>query len=348
MLRVVVFIGILVLIVYSFYFIRETWVVFDGKSMLSEYKKQGIVIKQEKGMLSKCSKHKHLEHCDTVIYKHPFNQTNNRQSAILSNDKASTSRLLMLKNIRCPHFARFDKMPTIDECRRILQAYGVRFPAVVKPIDGTQGYGVHLNVQNCNEVLKIIRELRSNGRTRITVEEQVEGNNYRVFVYNGRVFDVVQRTLASVVGDGRRTLQELIDERNRRQRVQKLYQTHNINWIYIHEQVNSVPKSELPNYVVRKGQRLYITNVANFSNGCNTHRIPLDNVSDTTKTYFVKVNTILGLQMSGIDYMSKDIQNVPAVKGWVIEVNAQPGLEMHQKALPIDTTLTRRFVRGLF
>lgn len=326
----------------------ESWVEFDGQTMRAEYKKQGVVHRSNSGKLTKCHKYKQRARCNTITYKRPFKQMNHRQSALLCIDKAITSRLLMLNGIRCPRFARFDKLPTLDECTRTLRAYGVRFPAVVKPIDGSQGYGVHLNVHDCNEVVKIVHKLRAAGRTRIIVEEQVTGENYRVFVYNGRVFDIVHRELASVVGDGRHTLDQLIRERNRRQRAQKLFATHNMNWTYIHEQVPTVPEARLPKFMVPRGKRILITNIANFHNGCNVRRIPLDQVTQRTKAHFVKVNRVLGLQMSGIDYMSKDIRSMAPNAGWVIEVNSVPDLKIHQDALPRDERLTGRFVRGLF
>lgn len=334
--------------VFHYTYYTETWVAFNTQSLRDEYNKQGLQHRPDTGRLTKCRSYNQRTQCDTITYKHPFNQTNHRQSALLSNDKASTSRLLTMNGIRCPRFARFDKLPTLDECTRILRAYGVRFPAVVKPIDGTQGYGVHLNVRDCKEVVKIVHKLRAVGRKRIIVEEQVTGENYRVFVYNGRVFDIVQRELASVVGDGRHTLDQLIQERNRRQRAQKLFATHNVNWTYIHEQVPSVPEARLPKFVVPQGKRILITNIANFHNGCNVRRIPLDQVTPRTKAHFVKVNRVLGLQMSGIDYMSKDIRSMAPNAGWVIEVNAGPDLKIHQDALPRDERLTGRFVRGLF
>ena len=325
----------------------EMWGTFGDKTLQAEYRTQGIKYQPESGRLIKCHRRKKRTQCDTIVYKHPFSQTNHRQSAILCNDKASTSRLLMMNGIRCPRFARFDKLPTLNECTRILRAYGVRFPAVVKPIDGAQGNGVHLNVRDCKEVLNIMRKLYGEGRTRIIVEEQVTGENYRILVYNGKIFDVVHRELASVVGDGYHTVNQLIDQRNQRQRVQMLYPTRNVNWTYIHEQIPSMSVSRLPTFVVPRGKRLFITNIGKFRNGCNTHRIPLDRISKQTKEQFVKINKILGLQMSGIDYISKDISD-PDNIGYVNEVNSGPDFKMHQAALPRDNKLTARFVQRLF
>ena len=165
-----------------------------------------------------------------------------------------------------------------------------------------------------------MRKLYGQGRTRIIVEVQVTGENYRILVYNGKIIDIVHRELASVVGDGSQTIKQLIDQRNHRQRAQKLYPTRNVNWTYIHEQIPSKSVSQLPTFVVPRGTRLFITNIGKFRNGCNTHRIPLDRIPKQTKQQFVKINKVLGLQMSGIDYISKDISATENIgtETWVV------------------------------
>lgn len=350
--RCVVLVCLVVLVAFSVFhrvLYSEPYVVFDSKRMQDAYRKQDVAWNPDQGTLRRCRKRTGGTTCKTVTYKHPFYHTNHRQSATLSNDKPTTSRVLQINGIRCPRFARFDTVPTQTDCKRTLRAYDIAFPVVVKPTNGQKGHGVHLNVRTPRDVVSIIRTLQSQGRKRVIVEEQVYGADYRVFVYNGRVFDILKRELASVEGDGTHTLAQLIARRNQRQQNRKLFPTHNVNWNYLQKQLPREPVARLPELVLPRGKTVTITNIGNFHNGCNVHRVPLMSVPASTKAYFVKVNRVMGMNMSGIDYMVVgDIRSTPVAKGWVIEVNGGPDLNLHQVAQPRDSTVTGRFVKGLF
>lgn len=327
----------------------EQFIMFEAPTLKREYANQGITLNSHKGTLHKCTKNpKQIKQCDSVLYKAPFAYTNHNQSRLLSHDKPSTSRILNINGIQCPKYVRFSNIPTHTTCKRYLQAYNISFPVVVKPIDGSQGLGVHMNVQSIDEILRIIHSLHKKGRTKIVVEEQVSGTNYRIFVYNGHVFDVVMRKLASVTGDGKNTIQQLINKRNRFQKNTNRFSTDDIDWNYIHFQLPTVPIANLQRHVLAKDTRVKITNIPNYRNGCNTYHVPLSSIPTQKLSQFVKVNDVLGLKLSGIDYIDDDIRSPDVRKGWVIEVNAGPAFKLHQDALPKDPNLTKRFVQGLF
>jgi cyanophycin synthetase len=99
-----------------------------------------------------------------------------------------------------------------DEAWRATQEVGL--PVVVKPQDGNQGKGVSVNLLSEAEVRAAYRIAREHRRD-VLVERYVEGDDYRLLVINGKMVAAARRDPASVMGDGRQTITELVAEVNR-------------------------------------------------------------------------------------------------------------------------------------
>lgn len=93
-------------------------------------------------------------------------------------------------------------------------AQDVGMPVVVKPEDGNQGKGVSVNLLSESEVRAAYRIARAHRRD-VLVERSVEGDDYRLLVVNGKMVAAARRDPASVMGDGRHTVAELVEEVNR-------------------------------------------------------------------------------------------------------------------------------------
>src|SRR5690606_19812681 len=100
---------------------------------------------------------------------------------------------------------------TVDEAVAALVALGA--PVVIKPLDGHQGQGVSLDVRRLEDVPPAFALARGFS-SRVLVEEQVEGRDYRALVVGGRVVAASERTPAHVTGDGRRTIAALVELAN--------------------------------------------------------------------------------------------------------------------------------------
>ena len=335
----------------------EQFVLFNTPLLRAEYAKQHIAHDKHKGTLTKCNKDDDATGtCTTLHYRQPTPQLNDTNSNMLANHKAVTSRTLQLHGIPCPKFVYVSKPLTSTQMQQALTAHGITFPVVVKPIDGTQGYDVHLNVHTVTDVCRLCDTLLRTKKRKVIVEEQVQGDNYRVMVHHGKVFDIVKRETASVTGDGVRTVQQLIDARNVQQKARKLFPTHNVDEGHLRKQLQLPAHTDVMAHVLVNGKTVAITNVENYHNGCNTTRVPLSKVHPDNLAMFAKVNDVLGLNLSGLDYMCTSPMHVshPAHGGGVvIEVNPGPCLNMHKDALQPDTGkkdagVTARFVSGLF
>jgi RimK-like ATP-grasp domain len=94
---------------------------------------------------------------------------------------------------------------------RFMARYGVSYPVVLKPNYGQRGSGVV--VVRSAEALETC--LRGSSVDTI-IQEHIEGAEFGVFYYRlpseprGRIFSVTEKKFPFVVGDGRRTLEQLI------------------------------------------------------------------------------------------------------------------------------------------
>jgi cyanophycin synthetase len=90
------------------------------------------------------------------------------------------------------------------------EAARIRGPVVTKPLDGNHGRGVSIGLTTPDEVRAGFELAIQHGR-RVIIEEFYQGHDHRVLVVGGEVVAVAERVPAHVVGDGKRTIAELIE-----------------------------------------------------------------------------------------------------------------------------------------
>ncbi|WP_022822605.1 cyanophycin synthetase [Hymenobacter norwichensis] len=203
------------------------------------------------------------------------------------------------------------------------------FPLVTKPLDGNHGKGVTIRIMNWEDAVEGLVMAQAYSRA-VIVEQFIEGFDFRLLVVNGKLVAAAKRTPAAVVGDGQRTIQELIDKVNEDPRRG-----------FGHEKVLTSIKADKHTLDILKGRELtlesvlpdgetlYLKSTANISTGGTA-----TDVTDLMHPYNVllaeRVAGIVGLDICGIDLMTTDIA-VPLneTRGAVIEVNAAPGFRMH-------------------
>ena len=86
---------------------------------------------------------------------------------------------------------------------------------MVKPLDGNHGRGVHLDLRSEEAVRAAFPGALPQSRSGdLVVETYVNGNDYRCLVIGGKVAAIAERVPASVVGDGERTVGQLVEAAN--------------------------------------------------------------------------------------------------------------------------------------
>lgn len=214
-----------------------------------------------------------------------------------------------------------------EELEETLERVGI--PAVVKPLDGNHGKGATVGIKSLDEA-KIAWEKAKEYSRWVIVEQQLQGSDFRALVVNNQLIAVAERVPAHVVGDGKQSIQQLIDETNSDPR--RGYGHENVlTQIDIDNQtMRCIRKSgyELES-VLPKGERLFLKTTANISTGGTAIDVT-DEVHPKNIFLFERIAKIIGLDVAGIDVIAPNVSEPLSENGGgIIEVNAAPGFRMH-------------------
>ena len=131
----------------------------------------------------------------------------------VAGNKVAVHRLLDRAGLPVPAHAAL-RLADFREAERFLDEVG---RVVVKPAQSTSGgAGVTGGVRTTRDLLAArLRAGRYDGHTML-IEEQLEGDEYRLLVIGGEPVAAVRRRVPTVVGDGRSSIAALIDAENQR------------------------------------------------------------------------------------------------------------------------------------
>ncbi len=309
---------LILIILFILYYSKEN-MSFTDDYMKSTYKNMNIKLDVNDMSISKNNK--------KIFYLYNTNSLSSRE---ICNNKAITSQVLKNNNIPVANFILLRKSTaTITPTALIdieLKRNPLAYPLVIKPVDGSHGNDVIVGIQNISELKQKISDLLLKTDA-VIIEEQLTGHDHRVLVVNNSVVDIVRRDYISITGDGVNTIQQLIDIRNKKQKEKGDHPTHNIDWKLI-KRDSGLDASG----VLSKNKTVMISNVRNYHNGANIIRVDLATVHPDNIEMLCNVNEAIGLNLAGVDLMIPDITQsykLPSNKGTIIEVNSNPGLDIH-------------------
>ena len=210
-------------------------------------------------------------------------------------------------------------------------ALEIGYPVAVKPLEGHKGIGVTANVRGPEELAQAFA--RAGGGVdgaAIIVETSLAGSDYRLLCANGRCVAALERRPPWVEGDGRSTIDQLIERENATPAradnptspMAKIIRDEAMQACLDQQgyTLASVPKA---------GREIWLRKVANLSAGGVsidvTPTVHPDNVAlaqDVARQF--------QLACMGIDVMAVDLGKSWKEGGFgIIEINAAPGVYMH-------------------
>lgn len=200
---------------------------------------------------------------------------------------------------------------------------------VIKPDVGNHGKGATINITNVDQVRSAFKSAQDK-HDEVIVEEYVTGYDFRLLVVDGKLVAAAKRKPAHVEGDGKSTIQQLIDITNsdpRRgyghEKVLTKIVVDNMT-----ERLLDLVKLNLE-YVPKKKETIYLKTTANLSQG-GTSTDVTDEVSPEIRLMAERTAQIIDLDCVGIDVLATDISLSIKDSGIkVVEVNAAPGFRMH-------------------
>ena len=242
----------------------------------------------------------------------------------LACDKEETKNLLGRAGVSVPNGRIIRNEKDLDW---VVKKLG--FPLVVKPVDGNHGKGATINITKLEEAKLAFASARKFSR-RVIVEKYITGFDFRLLVIDYKFVAAAKRTPACVVGDGKSTIQKLIDLVNEDPR--RGYGHENVlTEIKVDQMTERILKSLKLTLktILPKDEILSLKTTANLSTGGTsqdvTHKVHPYNVFMAER-----VSRVIGLDICGLDIMAPDLE-VPIHEngGAVLEVNAAPGFRMH-------------------
>jgi cyanophycin synthetase len=242
----------------------------------------------------------------------------------IASDKELTNKILGDVGLPVPKQAQ---TYSLSECVRAARRIG--YPVVVKPLDANHGRGVSIGLKSDAEVETAFAKAREHSRC-VLVESYLPGFDHRILVVNGEVVAVAKRVPGHVVGDGHRTIAQLVDLVNQDPRrgvghekvLTRLELDHQAQRLI--EKAGYTEETVLPD-----GEVFYLRSTGNLSTG-GTAIDMTDECHPDNKEMAVRATKSIGLDVCGVDFLTADItRSYKEVGGGVCEVNAAPGFRMH-------------------
>lgn len=282
----------------------------------------------------------------TRVY-HNVTEIDDPVTLAILHDKPLTHRLLSAAGLPVPRHAVFS-------LKNIAPAVGflktVSRDCVVKPAGGTGGgRGVTTGIQTAGHLARAAAAAAVYA-DELLIEEQIAGDNYRLLYLDGQLIDSFHRGLPRVVGDGARSISQLIDQLND----ERLRHGAGVSQVLLSVDLDlrrTLAKQGLTlRSVPAKGQTVTLKTVVNENAAAdNTTATPM--LCPAVIEAGARAARVLGARFAGIDLVTPD-PSIPLAEagGVILEVNGTPNLYYHYKkadgAFPVCDHLLRRLLPG--
>lgn len=207
---------------------------------------------------------------------------------------------------------------------------------VLKPTNGAHGNGITTNITSVDSLQEALTRAHESNPSykNILLQQQIEGNDYRVLVVGGEAIAIAERVPAYVFGDGVQTIEQLIEDENTTNPKRGANYEKTLNYIdseaastYLGNRMNDIPK---------EAERVQVVGTANIGTGGSainrTGDVPVEIVEAA-----LKIATAIGAFTCGVDFM----YDRESGAWYLIEMNGSPSFGLHvapSEGEPIDVT----------
>lgn len=256
-----------------------------------------------------------------IIHEGTISDANSIIAFWISNDKWMTKTFLKRKGINHSKGVLLNKGFRADELQTII------FPAVVKPVDTDHGIAVSTNIKSMPELHDAISRAFKHSN-KVIVEEHFEGREYRFLVIDFKVRAIAFRVPANIIGDSKKTIRKLIDDKNidrGEDYTRPLLKINVDEEVKRHLKVQNFKLESIP----KKGEQIFLRKNSNLSTGGDSIDVT-DEMPDFYKQIAQEAAKAAGLKITGTDIIIKDINIKPTENNYiVVELNAPAMLSMH-------------------
>ena len=205
----------------------------------------------------------------------------------------------------------------------------IGFPIVIKPLDGNHGKGASINVKTLEDAKAGLIFAKTYSR-RVIVEKFITGFDFRVLVIDNKLVAAAKRVPAHVVGNGKDSIQKLIEITNLDPR--RGYGHENVlTEITVDRDTEDLlaKLSYTLDTVPTSGEIVYLKSTANLSTGGTS--VDVTDMMHPENIFLAeRISRVIGLDICGVDIMAENLtQPLKENGGCILEVNAAPGFRMH-------------------
>ncbi|MDB2089787.1 bifunctional glutamate--cysteine ligase GshA/glutathione synthetase GshB [Clostridium paraputrificum] len=249
----------------------------------------------------------------------------NYATVLAMNNKVVTKKILDKKDVRVP---KGEEFTSIDESIRRIEKY-VNLPVVIKPKSTNFGLGISIfpDGGGKEELTKALDFAFSKDNT-VLIEEFIKGKEFRFLVIGDKVSGILHRVPANVKGDGKHTIEELIEIKNKDSLRGKGYKTP-LEKIEIDTSVLLYLKNHNRDIytVLKEGEEVFLRENSNISTGGDSIDFT-DVIPNRFKEIAIKSAKSIGAKICGVDMVIEDYTDERSNYG-IIELNFNPAIHIH-------------------
>lgn len=246
-------------------------------------------------------------------------------SVLIMENKTVTKKVLAEKGVKVPEGEEFN---SIEDAKVKANNY-INKPVVIKPKSTNFGIGINIFPYGANleDIIHAFEIAFKNDNT-VLIEEFIKGKEYRFLVINDEVVGILHRVPANVIGDGEKTITELVEVKNQDPLRGKGYVTP-LEKIRLEENAELFLKQQGKNfdYIPKKDEVVYLRENSNISTGGDSVDYT-DDIPQKFKEIAINAAKAAGAKVCGVDMMLEDYRDENTNYA-IIELNFNPAIHIH-------------------
>ena len=268
-----------------------------------------------------------LKKNDNIQYVKQATKTSkdNYVTVLIMENKTVTKKVLRENNIKVPEGREYN---AIEDAIIDVDIFKNK-PVVVKPKSTNFGIGISIFPEGTSkeDLIEAMKIAFKHDNT-VLVEEFVKGKEFRFLVIKDKVVGILHRVPANVVGDGIRSIRELVQEKNKDPLRGKGYVTP-LEKINLDENARLFLKQRNLDfdYVPLKDEKVYLRENSNISTGGDSIDFT-DDISPKYKKIAVEAAKAVKANICGVDMMLEDYKYENSNYA-IIELNFNPAIHIH-------------------
>ncbi len=250
---------------------------------------------------------------------------------LIMGNKRVTKTVLTQHEIRVPSGRTFDG---VEQAKSAFREF-IGLDIVIKPKSTNFGIGITIIMANgsVEDFGQAVEDAFQHDDS-IIIEEFINGKEFRFLIIDYQVVAILHRMAANVIGDGKRTIWELVEEKNKsplrgvgyKKPLEKI-KAGSVEVSFLIQQDKDFDTIPL------KGEQVFLRKNSNISTGGDSIDYT-DEIAESYKAIAIKAAKAVGARICGADIIIRDPMSEPPTtelenRYSVIELNFNPAIHIH-------------------